>query len=96
MATSTTAQAKPMDPDQKQQPDTKPGEYYVTAADGGRMWRFLGPFTDNHRAALDMVDAVRTKASDLDPRAFWCAYGTARFESGDNRPGTLNQFFDLQ
>lgn len=76
--------------------DTKPGEYYVTAADGGKAWRFLGPFTNDHQAALDMVEAVRTKAEELDPRAFWCAYGTARFELGDNRPGTLNQYFDIK
>lgn len=79
----------------EQQPDTQPGEYYVTVVDGPRASRLLGPFTNDHRAALGMVDAVRAKAEECDPRAFWYAYGTARFPLGDNRPGVLNSFFNL-
>ena len=78
--------------------DTKPGEYYVTVVDGPRWAKLLGPFTDNHQAALDMVDAVREKAIEIDPKAHFYAFGTCRIEGDDKVPvraGRLNQFFGL-
>lgn len=78
--------------------DTTPGEYYVTVIDGTRWATLLGPFTNDHQAALDMVDAVREKAIELDPKAHFYAFGTCRIEGNDKVPvraGTLNRFFGL-
>ena len=78
--------------------DSRPGEYYVTVIDGDRWNRLLGPFTNNHQAALDMVDAVRKKACEIDPKAHFYAFGTARIPSDDSVPiraGLLNRFFDM-
>ena len=81
-----------------QQPDTNPGEYYVTAIDGARSVKLLGPFTNDHAKALSMVDAVRDYAVTIDPRAHWYSFGTARVQGGDVVPiraGTLNKHFGL-
>ena len=81
-----------------QQPDTKPGHYYVTVIDGPRVGRLLGPFDNDHAAALAMVDQVRAKAEELDPRACWYAFGTCRLPPGDLVPiraGLLNKFFGM-
>lgn len=81
-----------------QTPDTKPGEYYVSVVDGPRASRLLGPFTNDHAAALAMVDKVREKAEEIDPRAAFYAFGTCRID-GDGRvpvrAGVLNRFFGL-
>ncbi len=60
-----------------QQPDTRPGFYYVTAIDGARYARLLGPFA-NHAGALAAVDAVRIEAEQRDPWASFWAFGTCR------------------
>lgn len=79
-----------------QTPDTKPGEYYVSVIDGPRRALLLGPFTNDHAAALTMVDKVRTKAEELDPRAVWYAFGTSRMDAGEVRiPGRLNSYFGM-
>ena len=81
-----------------QQPDSRPGEYYVSVIDGPRTALLVGPFTNDHQAALDMVEQVRTKAEDLDPRAVFYAFGTARLEGGDKVPiraGSLNKYFGM-
>lgn len=78
--------------------DTQPGEYYVSVVDGPRKALLLGPFTNNHQAALDMVEKVRAKAEELDPRAVFYAFGTCRLEGGDKVPiraGSLNRYFDM-
>lgn len=76
-----------------QKPDTRPGAYYVTVYDGGRWGRLLGPFVNDHALALRMVDAARALAEELDPRAFWYSFGTARWESTVAAPGVLNKYF---
>jgi len=82
-----------------QQPDNKPGAYYVSVVDGPRVGRLLGPFINNHAGALTMVEAARKKAEECDPRAVFYAYGTIRedvklFEGVPmNRSGSLNKFF---
>lgn len=79
--------------------DTQSGAYYVTVIDGKRLGRLLGPFYDDHAAALAMVDKVRAKAEELDPRAFWYAYGTCRIPSDDSVPircGLLNKYFGME
>lgn len=69
-----------MGTDDVQQPDTKPGAYYVSARDGPRHALCLGPFVNDHAAALARVEAVRRLAADLDPRAHWFAFGTCRLD----------------
>jgi hypothetical protein len=76
------------DNSKSQEPDPRPGNYYVTAIDGDRWVPLLGPFVNDHRGALDAVEVVRNKACSLDPRAWWYAFGTARWEKSD--PGRLN------
>ena len=73
-----------------QTPDTKPGNYYVTAIDGKRHARLAGPFRDDHRGALDMVDAAKRLAQELDPKAVFYAFGTCRTDYAYDRPGVLN------
>lgn len=76
--------------------DSKPGMYYVTVIDGARVGRLLGPFKNDHAAALSMVDKVRAKAEELDPRAAFYAFGTCRIPGDDTVPiraGLLNKFF---
>jgi len=74
-----------------QVPDTKPGNYYVTAQrDDGRHAVLAGPFPNDHAAALALVDRARMEAEQVDPRAVRYAYGTARFPETFTEPGKLN------
>lgn len=74
-----------------QQPDTKPGAYYVTVIDGPKVGRLVGPFINDHAAALAMVGKARAIAEKMDPRACWYAFGTCRIDiDGAMRPGVLN------
>ena len=62
---------------------TLPGFYYVTVrrpkAGGGFEYRPLrGPFENDHAAALRALPAARKEATDLDPKAQWYTFGTAR------------------
>lgn len=75
-----------------QEPDTKPGNYYVTAIDGGKTAILVGPFPNNHQAALDKVDIASDYAQKLDDRAYFWAFGTARFPLEFTKPGILNAF----
>ncbi len=76
-------------------PDTKPGNYYVTALDGKRHAVLAGPFRDDHQAALDMVDAAKTIAEEVDPKAVFYAYGTARTGYDYDKSGVLNERLGL-
>ena len=78
-----------------QTPDTKSGNYYVTAIDGKRHAVLAGPFRDNHQAALDTVDAAKRLAQDLDPKAVFYSFGTARTDYAYHRPGVLNERLGL-
>lgn len=80
-----------------QQPDNKPGAYYVSVAKGGDWRPLLGPFVNDHAGALAMVDAARKKAEELDVKACWYSYGTVRvdIDSSDLPPkGILNSYFE--
>lgn len=80
-----------------QSPDTKPGAYYVSVMRGDGAWRpMVGPFIDNHAAALALVDKARAKAESLDPRAVWYSFGTVRVDSDAPPAGILNQFFSQE
>jgi hypothetical protein len=78
-----------IDEDTVQQPDPRPGFYYVSVADGPRTARLRGPFVDNHAGALAAVEAARATLQDLDPRAAFFAFGTCRCES-NHGPGYLD------
>jgi len=74
-----------------EQPDNKPGFYYVSVARDSGDWRPLrGPFVNDHKAALDAVFAARYRAYDLDPRAQWYSFGTVRSDV-DLGPGILDK-----
>ncbi len=79
----------------RQQPDHRPGNYYVSIRDGDRYILAAGPF-ETHQQALDMVGRVNVLANKLDGRAVWYAFGTCRLEDGRPvRPGQLNQQLGL-
>lgn len=82
---------------EEQRPDTAPGNYYVSVIDPytGRFGLLLGPFKNDHAAALAMVEKVRAKAEELDWRAHFYAFGTCRLPEGYDRPGRMNRFFSL-
>jgi hypothetical protein len=78
-------------PSSPQEPDTERGNYYVSVRHyDGRHALLLGPFPNNHAAALAAVGAARAKACDVDPRAHWYAFGTCRLASEFTTPGVLN------
>jgi hypothetical protein len=61
----------------EQQPDPRPGFYYVSAIDGTRSARVRGPFR-THVEALDALPEARRALEKLDPRAHFYAIGTCR------------------
>jgi hypothetical protein len=74
-----------------QQPDTQPGNYYVSVRrDDGDFRCLVGPFRDDHAAALALVDKARTVAETVDPKAAWYSYGTLRTAYDYDKPGVLN------
>ena len=78
-----------------QEPDTQPGNYYVTACNqsGENYWLMLGPFPDDHAAALAAVEDVRsfTQEHDSTGRAHFMAFGTVRMAADFTRPGNCNK-----
>lgn len=62
-----------------QQPDPRPGHYYVSAVDADRFWLVSGPYA-RHADALDAVSEVRARAEKRDSRAYFFAWGTCRTE----------------
>jgi hypothetical protein len=47
----------------------------VSVLDGDRHAYLAGPF-EKHETALALVDTVRTLACEVDPKAWWYAFGT--------------------
>jgi hypothetical protein len=78
-----------------QEPDTQPGYYYVSVIDGTRFGLLLGPFENDHVKALNMVEAVRKKAEELDPWGAFYGFGTCRvpLDTQDPPEGRLNDLF---
>jgi hypothetical protein len=71
--------------------DTKPGNYYVSVRrDDGDFRCLVGPFRDDHPAAIALVDKARAVAEQLDPKAVWYAFGTLRTAYDYDKPGILN------
>ena len=77
-----------------QQPDPRPGAYYVSVVDGPRHQILAGPF-GTHAETLARVEECRRLANELDPRAHWYAFGACRVEGG-TRPGILNARLELK
>lgn len=73
-----------------QEPDPRPGDYFVAARDGERYGLVHGPFP-THREALLAVDDARRALEGLDPRAHWYAFGTLRLKPGSDRVGFLQK-----
>lgn len=69
-------------------------KFYVSAIDGPRYSFLAGPF-DTHKEALGLVDVARRKADEVDPRAWFCAYGTAQAPEGYDKPGILNHLLGV-
>lgn len=74
--------------------DPQPGRYYVSAADGGRVWTLLGPLP-RHELALRMVDPVRDMANESSPYSAFYSFGTFRLKDDAEpiSPGTANKYF---
>lgn len=72
-------------------PDKTPGNYYVTVSLQEQVTPLLGPFVNNHAAALDAVELAAQTLQQLDPRANECKYGTMRMGTTICEPGILNQ-----
>jgi len=81
--------------DAEQTPDTKPGGYYVTMVRDGRVAYLVGPFINDHAAALRAVEPARIAAAKIDPFADFDLFGTARLDFEHCRPGALNAAFGL-
>lgn len=73
-------------------PDTRPGPYYVTVVDAGRALALAGPF-DTHPEALAQVAPARDLAVEYDLKAHFYAFGTARTEGAGKGfpPGCFNK-----
>jgi hypothetical protein len=74
-----------------QEPDTQPGDYFVTAADDGRIALVSGPYRNDHAAALADVDHCRRLVEKLDPWAAFYAFGTSRLELDSGKVGALQK-----
>lgn len=70
--------------------------FYVTLRRDSRTAWLAGPFAE-HKAAMDMVDAARRVAAEIDPFVDFDAVGTARVVSGRPlRRGVLNSRLGLE
>lgn len=81
-----------------QQPDPRPGAYYVSVIDGPRRALLAGPW-DTHAEALAAVDTVRELGQRIDPKSHFYAWGTARLPDDDSVPireGSLNRRLHYQ
>ena len=74
-----------------QEPDPRPGHYYVSVINGTQ-WRLLyGPF-ENHPDAIAAVKPTRQLAETVDRWAYFYAFGTVRLEPNETPPpaGIIN------
>jgi len=73
--------------------DTRPGNYYVSVVDAGRVGLLLGPF-DNHPDALANVDRCRDYAQEINRQSFFYGFGTVRFDDY-SKPGLFNNLIGM-
>lgn len=79
---------------ESQQPDTTPGNYYISCHDGGRVWLLSGPYVNNHALALSLVEKAQRLASAANAWSDFFKFGTLRHET--DRPGNFQKCgFDL-
>lgn len=82
--------------DRPQIPDTTPGNYYVSALDPDTLksWTMLGPFVNDHAAALAAVTPVASfcTSKDTTGRSAWYAFGTVRMADNFTQPGNANKY----
>ena len=71
--------------------DVKNGHYYVSILNGSRKCLALGPFTNNHIAALSQVEQVNDYVSEHYPGGWFYAYGTCRIVTNNPPAGILNK-----
>lgn len=95
MKTITAYTHPPLDP-ARQEPDSGPGPYYVSARDGPTtFWLLAGPFA-THAEALALVERTRQVACEDEPRAFWYSFGTCRMKDGTTKPGSANHVLGIK
>ncbi len=75
----------------EQQPDDLPGDYFVSAVDGGRSALVSGPYVNGHASALDEVGECRELIEEVDPKAVFYAFGTCRLPLESGRIGFLQR-----
>ena len=71
--------------------DIKAGHYYVSIVNGTRKCLALGPFTNNHTAALSQVQRVNDYVGEHYPGGCFYAYGTCRVITNSPPEGKLNK-----
>jgi len=67
--------------------------FYVDAVDGKRVALLAGPFRTLSEAEA-LVDRARALAVDVDPRAWFYAFGCSKWANG-HREGRLNKELGL-
>jgi hypothetical protein len=69
-----------------------PGDYFVSAIDGGQYFLMAGPYPKHSEAAAN-VDKVKQIAIDQDGtgKAAFMAWGTCRKDPNSGRVGSLNR-----
>lgn len=78
--------------DTPQQPDTRPGAYFVSGIhDAKGMVLLVGPFFNDHAGALALVNAAKAYICQHWPRYhFEVAFGTVRLPADTKEIGRLN------
>lgn len=80
----------------EQQPDTAPGNYYVSARDGDKYWLLSGPYVNDHAGALAMVAKVRAISHREHARSHFYAFGTCRRDEDAPLGSFQKAGYDLQ
>ena len=69
-------------------------DFYVSVVDGPDYRLLLGPF-DDHETSLGYVETARKRACEVDPKAWFYAFGTCSLPKG-TRAQTVFQVADFQ
>ena len=69
--------------------------FYVTMKRGARAALLAGPFS-SHQEALDLVEAARDAAYNVDPWVWFDLFGTASLISDHPPVGALNSWLGLE
>lgn len=74
-----------------QHPNTKLGDYFVSALDGKRFALVSGPYVNDHAAAISDINECRSLVEEIDPRAVFYAFGTCRLKNECGKIGFLQR-----